>query len=74
MWKVDGGDRPRLLTLMPLAGSAAVEGYLARIDNWLRQRRGSGLDDGGVGSHISMLDQVEPVALLSAVLKVQHGQ
>lgn len=74
VWRVDGGDRPRLLTLMPLAGSAAVEGYLARIDSWLRQHRGSGLDDSGVGSRISMLDQVEPVALLSGVLKVRHGQ
>lgn len=74
VWRVDGDDRPRLLTLMPLAGSAAVEGYLARIDNWLRQHRGSGLDDSGVGSRISMLDTQEPAALLAVVLKVRHGQ
>lgn len=68
VWRVERPDGARLITLMPLAGSAAVEGYLARIDNWLRQHRGGGLDDSGVSSRIHMLDQIEPGELLARVL------
>ncbi len=73
VWMTRRDDRMLLITLMPLAGTAAVEGYLARIDNWLRQNRGSGFDGGGVASRIFMLDRVEPVALLGSILEAPHG-
>lgn len=74
VWRVERADGARLLTLMPLAGSAAVEGYLARIDNWLTQHRGGGLDHCRVGSRISMLDREAPADLLGRLLGVSDGQ
>ncbi len=70
VWLFRHSTGARLITLMPLAGSAAVEGYLARIDNWLTLHRSGGLDESGVGSRIHMLDELEPAALLARILKV----
>jgi len=73
VWLVRRESGLKLITLMPLAGSAAVEGYLARIDSWLKQHRSGGLDASGVGSRVHMLDALEPLALLAQILKVPHG-
>lgn len=74
VWRVDREDGAYLLTLMPLAGSAAVEGYRARIDNWLRQHRGGGLDETGIRTRVHMLDRTEPAELLAQVLGVRNGR
>ena len=73
VWMVRQPSGARLITLMPLAGSAAIEGYLARIDTWLKQHRSGGLDESGVGHRSFMLDDVPPPALLARILKGQHG-
>lgn len=74
VWRIERADGARLLTLMPLAGPAAVEGYLARIDNWLTQHRGGGLDHCRVDSRTRMLDQEAPAELLARLLGACNGQ
>ncbi len=74
VWLVRSDTGSQLITLMPLAGSAAVEGYLARIDAWLAQHRSGGLDASGVGSRISLIDTIEPLTLLERLLKGRHGR
>ncbi|MBP6095354.1 MAG: PelD GGDEF domain-containing protein [Methyloversatilis sp.] len=73
VWRVPHASGARLITLMPLAGSAAIEGYLARIDTWLKQHRSGGLDISGVGHRSFMLNDTPPSALLARILKVRHG-
>lgn len=71
-WLLTDDNRTVLLTLMPLAAPAAVEGYLARIEEWLHQQRGLDLADAGVASHIFQLDSADPVALLATILQGCH--
>jgi hypothetical protein len=73
VWLVRRPSGARLITLMPLAGSAAIEGYLARIDTWLAQHRSGGLDVSRVGHRSFMLDDMAPSALLARILKDRHG-
>jgi hypothetical protein len=73
VWLVRRPSGARLITLMPLAGSAAIEGYLARIDTWLAQHRSGGLDVSRVGHRSFMLDDMAPSALLARILKDPHG-
>ncbi|MGH8616903.1 MAG: PelD GGDEF domain-containing protein [Burkholderiales bacterium] len=54
-WDYRHGERCVMVTLMPLATSVAVEGYLIRIDNWLQQNFGGDLTSLGVSSHVLSL-------------------
>jgi hypothetical protein len=66
-WRVEHPSRAALLTLMPLASSAGAEGYLARIDGWIRQQHNLSLDEAGVVRHVLLIDELEPAALLQRV-------
>ena len=71
-WLIEEGPHPVLVTLMPLAGSAAAEGYLARIDEWVRQQSGQTLEQSGIFPHILHLDDQSPVALLQRLFAASH--
>ncbi|MBI2308273.1 MAG: PelD GGDEF domain-containing protein [Rhodocyclales bacterium] len=69
-WLIESPQQEILVTLMPLAGSAAAEGYIARIEEWIRQKTGHPLDEVGVFAHVLRVEDEAPVPLLNRLLKI----
>jgi hypothetical protein len=72
-WLLDAAPNHVLITLMPLAGQAAAEGYLARIEAWVRQTRGGSLEECGILPHVLRLDETPPVTLLHHLFTICHA-
>jgi hypothetical protein len=64
-WELRGAQRNVLLTLLPLAGSAAVEGYLLRAEDAMKAQFGSGFLASGVAIHTARLGFSPPAATLA---------
>ena len=62
------GGRERLVTLMPLVGRAAVDGYLRSVALWLAQRQGLGEAEQEQADLASMGIRAETVTLGDAPL------
>ena len=71
-WHVRRGEREALLVLMPLAGPAAITGYLDRLDAWLTQHLEAPPGEAGIAIHTYSLDATPAAALLSTVLEDCH--
>lgn len=67
-WEIRNCEPHVLVTLMPLAGGAAVEGYTDRIDAWLRQHYGQGLIDLNISVHSRLLGDAPAAQTLLALL------
>ncbi|TVT47414.1 MAG: hypothetical protein FHP94_15135 [Denitromonas halophila] len=72
IWHTHEDDRHALLVLMPLAGPAAIEGYLDRIDAWLTQHLGAPPGEFGIALHAYRLDATPATELLSTLLEDCH--
>ena len=57
-----------VVTLMPLAGAAAVDGYLLRVENSLRETHGNGFKPLGIYPHIISLSHADPLGAVKRVL------
>lgn len=68
-WPIVVANRYALLTIMPLAGSAAVESYLLRIERLMKERFGLDFESGVVTPHTLMIDGEPPGPLLEAFLQ-----
>lgn len=68
-WEITGQHHRALITLLPLAGSAAVEGYLLRIETALRSQFGVGLMQGHVATHKAQLGFATPADTLQQLVK-----
>ncbi len=71
-WLIDNPPHRVLVTLMPLAGEAAAEGYIARIEEWVRQVYGETLEHSGIFPHILHVDDEPPAALLQRLFTLCH--
>jgi hypothetical protein len=69
-WLIDSPQRKVLATLMPLAGAAAAEGYIARIEEWVRQKSGCTLSEAGVFPHVLPISDTAPLPLLNQLFEV----
>lgn len=69
VWQVEEGQRLVIVNLMPLANAAAVEGYLLRIETWLKEYTGSGYDELSVTPIDISLAETDPVASLIHAIK-----
>lgn len=69
VWQVEEGQRLVIVTLMPLANAAAVEGYLLRIETWLKEYMGSSYDELSVTPIDISLAEPDPVASLIHAIK-----
>ncbi|MEF8723880.1 hypothetical protein E4Q23_09740 [Candidatus Accumulibacter phosphatis] len=69
-WLIDSPQRKVLVTLMPLAGAAAAEGYIARIEEWVRQKSGCTLSEAGVFPHLLPIDETAPLPLLEQLFEI----
>lgn len=70
-WLIRGAlDQPSaLLVVMPLAGAAAVDGYLARLARWLETERGITLEAAGIRSRSWRIGDAAAPELLGHVLE-----
>lgn len=59
-WELERADRRIIVTLLPLAAAAAVEGYLRRIEGALQAQHGVDFLSGRVVAHIEMLGNGAP--------------
>lgn len=63
-WEINGPDRSALITLMPLAGTAAVDGYLLRIEAAIQSQFGAGFLASKVTIHSARVGYAEPADML----------
>ena len=74
-WLIKRPENPQrtvLLTIMPLAGESAAEGYLARVEQWIRPQRQMTLLQAGVFPHQRLIDGSPAVDQLNALLRLSH--
>lgn len=63
-WELSTPRHTAIITLLPLAGSAAVEGYLHRIESAIMTQHGVDFLSGHVVLHVEHLDDGTPAARL----------
>ncbi len=63
-WELSGSSHSALITLLPLAGTAAVDGYVLRIEAALQNQFGAEFLASNVTIHTARLGSVEPAAML----------
>ncbi len=62
IWAIESFlDRSFIINLMPLAGSAAIEGYIVRIQTLLRENFGGDMSDLHITSHAVALSERKPL-------------
>jgi len=72
-WFISGLDRDFLVTLMPISGSSAAEGYINRLEFWTHQRSGKTLIELGIFGHILLLDNDAPLAIVQKISEIVHA-
>lgn len=68
-WEHERGGRRVLITVMPLAGEAALQGYWMRVEKVIREAIGVDLGQGGIVPHSVVIDGTDPAALVSELLE-----
>lgn len=68
VWEIVGAEQAILVTLMPLVGIGAVEGYLIRIQNWLREQVGMTFEEARITSYRAALDDEDPAKTLQRLV------
>ena len=71
-WLIETGEHKVLVTLMPLAGTAAAEGYIARIEDWIGRQGDKTLAEAGIFPHIMHVDKQAPLDMLNQLFDVCH--
>jgi hypothetical protein len=72
-WQVIVGERIWIVNLMPLASGAAVEGYLLRIENMLREYSEVAQVEWNLTPIRISLDEADPLATLQHLLVPSHA-
>ncbi len=68
-WEHERGNRRVLITVMPLAGEAALQGYWMRVEKVLRETVGLDLGEGGITPHSVVINGSDPAALVCDLLE-----
>ena len=71
-WLIENAEDKVLVTLMPLAGPAAAEGYIARIEDWVSRQGNKTLAEAGIFPHILHVDAQAPLDMLNQLFDVCH--
>ena len=69
-WLIESPHKEVLVTLMPLAGNAAAEGYITRIEQWVRQKGKPNLDEARIFPHILYIGDKAPIPLLNHLFEI----
>ncbi|MGQ9850204.1 MAG: PelD GGDEF domain-containing protein [Aggregatilineaceae bacterium] len=72
VWSVDHGDHHTVAVLLPLSSGAGSEGYILRIQNWLKERYGIGSDEPGFGVINLDMSRSDAIARLRAVMQCEE--
>jgi len=67
-WQTYVNNRPVLAILMPFTTSAAKDGFLQRIEGWLKQRFQGDFESLGIRLRIINFDSEDPLVALSEVI------
>ena len=69
IWAIENFlDRSFIINLMPLAGSAAIEGYIVRIQTLLRENFGGDMTSLRITSHAVALSETQPLAAVRRLM------
>ena len=71
-WLLEDDQCLLLITLMPLAGPASAEGFIARIRDWMQKTRGMSFTEAGVFPHVLPMEELAPVPLLRNLFSNCH--
>lgn len=69
-WAIRDGRHLAMLTLMPLSGEGAVDGYLMRIEENMRARFGTDFESAHVAEHAILVPPERPVDALRRLLEL----
>ena len=67
-WRRDLGWGVQFVTLMPFSGPAAIEGYMARLNEIFRRDFGMKIGEGAISSHSFMVAADDPLHQLADLL------
>jgi hypothetical protein len=67
-WRRELGWGVQFVTLMPFSGAAAVEGYVARLNEMLKKEFGLRIGEGGLSYHFFIVSSDEPLNQLAELL------
>jgi len=67
-WELKSDQHLALITLLPLAGNAAIEGYLLRVEHALAAQFGASFLDNHVVTHTARLGHQSPADTLSGLV------
>jgi len=67
-WRRELGWGVQFVTLMPFSGAAAVEGYIARLNDMFRKEFGLRIGEGGLSYHYFIVSADEPLNQLAELL------
>lgn len=68
-WEITQANHSALITLLPLAGTAAVDGYLLRIESALKNQFGTGFLENNVVIHTARVGLASPEDTLSSLVR-----
>ena len=71
-WLIDAGDRRILANLMPLAGTLAAEGYIARVEGWIERHDQRTMLEAGIFPRLFPIDAEAPLVLLNRLFDTCH--
>lgn len=72
-WLIKTPGRQVLAMLLPLGDDSAAEGYIARLENWIRQKGDASLADAGVFAHTLPLDADAPERTVRHIQAIAHA-
>lgn len=68
-WLIGAGARSVLVTLMPLSSTVGAEGYLNRIEEWVKRQTAGDFASAGISSRVFLVDELAPVPLLQQLIE-----
>ncbi len=68
-WELTGSSHAALITLLPLASVAAVDGYLLRIEAALQQQFGGGFVSSHITTHVTRLSHADAADTLLGLVR-----
>jgi hypothetical protein len=68
-WELVGSRHVALITLLPLASVAAVDGYLLRIESALQQQFGGGFASSHITTHVARLSHADAAETLLGLVR-----
>ncbi len=72
IWETSRGDTAIIISLMPFASSTSVEGFMLRVDKWLKDVYGYELNGPEVGFHFQMLVDENANQVIEHLLEYVH--